>query len=80
MLTGGAFTRRSTLTFYDEQARSSSEVRVTQSFYGYDTAANEIYASTEIDGAVPNVNQDAQIIFKDYRQEFSLESPGTPRI
>ena len=47
-LTGGAFTRRSTLTFYDEEANGSTEVKITQQFYGYDTASNEIHVHTEV--------------------------------
>ncbi len=77
--TGGAFTRQCTLRFANDETGSTREVTITQEFYGYDYGANDIYVHTEISGEVPSVSPDSQIVFKDFRQEYTQETGGVVR-
>lgn len=79
-LTGGAFSRRSTLTYLDEESGASTTVTLTQEFYGLDNDNNnEITVNTEIDGQVPEISAESQVVFKDYKQEYQYESRGFVR-
>jgi nidogen (entactin) len=76
MTTGGAFTRDSVLNFYDEETRSTKELRIKQEFYGYDSINNEIYVDTEFNGQVPYIDINAQVVFKDFSQDFEQIRSG----
>lgn len=75
-LTGGLFSRVATLTFYDEAGRKASTVKVTQDFQGLDAQNKEVSVRTEIDGTLPNIDPDAQVVFRDYKQEYTRYGQG----
>lgn len=75
-VTGGQFSRISTLTFFDEISRRSSSVTIKQEFSGLDAEGKEITVSTYIDGDIPNIDPDAQVVFKDHKQEYVHERRG----
>jgi hypothetical protein len=74
--TGGLFTRTATYIFFDETNRQTNSVRIVQEYFGLDSHSKEITVSTEVDGSVPNLDIDAQIVFRDYKQEFSHPREG----
>lgn len=76
---GGLFTRVSTLTFYDEVVRQSYVLRIRQEFLGLDPEGKEIIVNTELEGTSPIVDPDAQVVFKDYKQEYTHEAAGLIR-
>jgi hypothetical protein len=51
-------------------------MRIRQEFLGLDAEGKEITVNTELDGTLPNVDPDAQIVFKDYKQEYMHEGLG----
>lgn len=71
--------RTSTLTFFDENSRQSHTVNIRQQFLGLDPEGKEIIAHTEIDGSVPNIDPDAQVVFKDFKQEYTHAALGSVR-
>jgi hypothetical protein len=77
--TGGAFSRQTSLRFSNEESGVTTEVAINQEFYGYDLASNDIYVHTEISGEVPSVGPDSQVVFKDYKLEFTQETGGVVR-
>ena len=78
VISGGLFTRTSTLTFFDEQNRQSNSIRIKQEFLGLDAEAKEltVSANTDIDGSIPNIDADAQVVFRDYSQQYTHYSKG----
>lgn len=77
--TGGLFSRVSTLTFFDEHNRQTSSVRIRQEFLGLDSESKEVTVNTDIDGTLPNIDSDAQIVFRDYKQEYNHYGKGSVR-
>jgi nidogen (entactin) len=75
-LTGGLFTRMVTLNFYDESLRHSHTLMIRQEYLGLDTNTNELSVRTVIDGNVPSIDPDAQVVFKDYSQKYERLSKG----
>jgi hypothetical protein len=74
--TGGSFKRTASFRFANDDSGYTTEVQVTQEFYGYDRAANEVYVHTEVHGEVPQIAADAQVVYRDFRQEYTHESVG----
>lgn len=75
-VTGGQFSRISSLNFFDEISRQTSSVTIRQEFMGLDPEGKEIQVTTELEGSIPNIDPDAQVVFKDYKQEYTHESRG----
>ena len=67
------------MNFYDEAQRQSSSVTIKQEFQGLDANNKDVLVRTEIEGNLPNIDPDAQIVFKDYKQEYIKYSKGKER-
>lgn len=67
------------MKFFDEFSRQSHTVHIKQQFLGLDPNGKEIIAHTELDGSLPIVDPDAQVVFKDYKQEFTHDALGSIR-
>jgi hypothetical protein len=80
-LTGGLFSRIATITFFDEMNRQSHSLRIKQQFLGLDseTESKEINLNTELDGSLPDIDPDAQVVFRDYKQEYTHYARGSVR-
>lgn len=75
-ITGGLFTRMVTLNFYDETQSHSHTVMIRQEFLGLNSQTKELSVRTVIDGNLPIIDPDAQVIFKDYSQVYVRQSKG----
>jgi len=75
-LTGGLFSRVSTINFFDESSRQSNSVTIRQEYLGLDSQSKDLVVTTEIQGTIPNIDADAQVIFKDYKQEYTRLNKG----
>lgn len=75
-MTGGLFTRVSTIIFYDESSRQSNSVTIRQEYQGLDSQSKDLVVKTVIEGTIPNIDADAQVIFKDYKQEYTRFNKG----
>ncbi len=53
-------------------------MRLRQQFLGLDTESEskEIGLNTELDGSLPDIDPDAQVVFKDYKQEYNHYARG----
>lgn len=78
-VTGGLFSRTSSLTFFDESSRQSHTVYIKQQYLGLDPEGKEMIVHTELDGTLPNIDPDAQVVFKDYKQEYTHDALGSVR-
>lgn len=74
--TGGLFTRVSTLNYFDEAGRLASTATVRQEFLGLDAESKELIVNTEVNGQLPSIDPEAQVVFKDYKQEYTKYGPG----
>lgn len=77
--TGGLFTRVAVINFYDEASRQSSSVIIRQEYQGVDSQSKDLVVKTEIDGTIPNIDADAQVIFRDYKHEYTRYNRGVIR-
>lgn len=75
-MTGGLFSRVSTIYFYDESSRQSNSVTIKQEYLGLDSESKDLMLKTEIDGTIPNIDVDSQVIFRDYKQEYIRYGKG----
>lgn len=78
-LTGGQFTRVCILNFLNEYSQQTSSVTIRQEYQGISQDGRTINVHTEIDGNIPNIDPDAQIVYKDFKQEYSHVSHGFVR-
>ena len=76
-LTGGLFKRVTSVNFYDEASRQSNSVIIRQEYLGVDSQSKEsLIVKTEVDGTIPSVDPDSQVIFKDFKQEYTKYRKG----
>lgn len=61
-ITGGLFTRMLRLSFYDEAMRHSHTVTIRQEFLGMNSNTRELTVNTLIDGSLPNIDIDSQVL------------------
>jgi hypothetical protein len=74
--TGGLFSRVAILNFFDESQRQSSSVTIRQEFLGYDSQSNSIGLSTHLEGFLPNIDPNAQVVYRDFSQKYTRYSKG----
>ena len=66
------------MTFFDENNRQSNSIRIKQEFLGLDSESKEltVNVNTEVDGSIPNIDPDAQVVFRDYNQQYTHYTKG----
>ena len=52
---------------------------IRQQYLGLESQSNELSVRTEINGSLPIIDLDAQVVFKDYSQEYVHTSKGLIR-
>lgn len=85
MLTGGGvFTRQSDSTFLDEQGQVIGNLFIVQNFTGINKDDNELIVNTQIKGNLPRFQQNEQVVYPDFNQDFvyksNVENPETRKI
>ncbi len=65
------------MKFYDESLRHSYTVTIRQDYMGLDTQSKELPVKTEINGTIPFIDADSQVVFKDFRQEYTHKAKGS---
>ena len=68
-----------TINFYDERNTRTNSIIITQDYLGLDTrnSIQDLFVNTQIEGTLPEVDADAQVVFKDYKQEYTQYGKGT---
>ena len=56
--------------------RHSHTLIIRQQYLGLETETNELSVRTEVNGSLPNIDSDAQVVFKDYSQEYVHNAKG----
>jgi hypothetical protein len=72
-LTGGVFNRQSDSTFLNEQGDVIGNLYVQQNFTGFEMG-RELKFDTVVEGNLPEMGQDEQVIYLDYNQDYQYSS------
>lgn len=73
-LTGGVFTRQSDSTFFNEQGDNIGNLFINQNFTGINENYKELMFNTFIDGNLPAMSNDEQVIYPDYDEKYEYKS------
>lgn len=73
-LTGGVFSRTSDASFLNEEGQVIGNLYVRQNFTGLSESGRELSVTTVIEGRLPELTADEQVIYLDYNQDFDLKS------
>ena len=66
------------ITFYNETDQEAVHtLHIREQFFGLNSNANEIKVSSQLDGTLPNIDPDAQIVIKDHKQEYDHYAQGS---
>lgn len=62
------------MTFYDEEGTPTNRLSIRQQFYGLDTndvdKSDRINVTIELEGSIPNIDADAKVYYRSYKQEY----------
>ena len=83
-LTGGVFTRQSDSTFFNEQGDQIGTLYISQNFSGLGESLKEIDYGTFIEGSLPDLASDEQVVYPDYDEKYeyrsNIENPDTRKV
>jgi len=73
-LTGGVFIRESNSMFLNEQGEVIGNLFIVQNFTGINLKDNELVVNTNIDGKLPRLGRDEQVVYPDFEQDYMYQS------
>lgn len=73
-LTGGVFTRTADASFLNDEGQVVGNLYVRQNFTGLSESGRELRVESVIEGQLPDVGADEQVIYVDFNQDFELKS------
>lgn len=73
-LTGGVFSRQSDSTYLNDQGEVVGNLYVQQNFTGLYENGKELRLEAVIDGNLPELSLDDQVIYVDYNQDYEYKS------
>lgn len=73
-LTGGVFSRTADTSYLNENGQVVGNLYVRQNFTGLSENGRELRVNTVIEGQLPEISNDEQVIYIDYNQDFELKS------
>jgi nidogen (entactin) len=73
-LTGGVFNRQSDSTYFNEQGEVIGNLYVQQNFTGLFEDGKELRMEAVIEGNLPDLVADEQVIYLDYSQDYEYKS------
>lgn len=82
-LTGGVFSRTADASYLNENGQVVGNLYVRQNFTGLSESGRELQVTSVIEGQLPEITADEQVIYMDYNQDLELksveESPQTKK-
>lgn len=73
-LTGGVFSRTSDASYLNEDGQVIGNLYVRQNFTGLSESGKELNLVTVIEGNLPDLNPDEQVIYLDYGLDYELKA------
>ena len=80
-LTGGVFSRTSDASYLNEQGQVIGNLFVRQNFTGLSESGKELNVVTDVEGNLPELSPDEQVIYLDYGQDYEFKTvPEDPDV
>lgn len=73
-LTGGLFSRTADASYLNENGQVVGNLYVRQNFTGLSESGRELRVNTVIEGRLPDLAPDEQVIYLDFSQDYVLKS------
>ena len=73
-LTGGVFSRTADASFLNDDGQVVGNLYIRQNFTGLSETGRELRVVTNIEGQLPDLAADEQVIYLDHTQDFELKS------
>ncbi len=70
-LTGGVFNRQSDSNFLNEQGEVIGNLFISQNFTGMNLKDNELIVNTYVNGELPRLGRDEQVVYPDFNQFYN---------